>query len=104
MRTIVLYHPNTRFGGEVEDYAAEFERYKHKKLELISLETVEGSDLAKLYDIADYPAILVRSDDGSLLHDWQGVPLPLMDELSYYIQNEPSLVSGSGRTILPAHH
>ncbi len=88
MRVVALYHPNNdEFSGMVQDYAREFEAYKHKSLELKSLETTEGADLAALYSIVRYPAMLVLSDTGSLVRLWEGAPLPLMDELSYYAQD-----------------
>jgi hypothetical protein len=46
---------------------------------------VEGSDMAKLYDVVRYPAILAVADDGSLQRLWQDRPWPLMDEVSPYI-------------------
>ncbi len=88
MRVVILYHEHSEHGGYVTDFVAEFERYKGKKMELISLDSVEGDDLARLYGVDRYPAILVMSENGSLQRLWQGLPLPLMDELSYYIQQE----------------
>jgi hypothetical protein len=49
------------------------------------LDTVEGDDMAKLYDIVQYPAFLAIKDDGQLEQLWQGDSMPLMDELVYYI-------------------
>lgn len=84
------------------DFAREFENYKRKKIELVSLETIEGADLAKLYGVDRYPAILVMADNGSMIRLWQGLPLPLMDELSYYIQGSTTQTERhSGRTIMP---
>ena len=88
MRIVVLYHPKSEQGGLIEDFVRDFERFKAKKLEPVSLETIEGSDLARLYDITAYPAVLVMRDNGSLLRLWQGMPLPLMDELSYYTKDQ----------------
>ena len=103
MRVIVLYHPNNdEFSGIVQDYASEFERYKRKKLDLISLETTEGAQLATLYTISQYPAILVMSDSGSMVRLWEGTPMPLMDELSYYVEDQRASISSMGRTIMPA--
>ena len=100
MRVSILYHPKSDHGGIIADYAAEFERYKRKTLELVSLETVEGADLAELYGVAHYPAILVRTDAGSLQRMWQGMPLPLMDELSYYVEDTQQPISRFGRRVL----
>lgn len=84
MRVLILYHERSEHGGIVTDYVAEFQRYKRKSIELISLESAEGADMAELYGVTIYPAILVMSQNGLLQRLWQGTPLPLMDELSYY--------------------
>jgi hypothetical protein len=86
MRVIILYHPNREFAGLAEDYAKDYHR-RHQdrpKMELVSLETVEGSEMAKLYDIVRYPAILAVANDGSLQKMWQDMPWPLMDEVAAY--------------------
>lgn len=88
MRVAILYHPKSEHGGVVEDYSHDFERHSPgKKLELVSLETVEGAELAKLYDAVRYPAVLAIADDGHLLHIWQEESLPLMRDLDYYFQD-----------------
>lgn len=85
MRTVILYHPNSEFAGLAEDFKRDFEnRHQDKKVDMVSLETVEGSDMAKLYDIVRYPAILVVTDDGKLQKIWQDQPWPLMDEVAAY--------------------
>lgn len=99
MKVVALYHPRSDHGGLVTDYAVEFERYKRKKLELFSLETVEGANLAELYGVSQYPCILAVSDNGSLLRLWQGLPLPLMDELSYYVPDTPSVAARQARMV-----
>jgi len=83
MRAVVLYHPKNEHGGRVEDYQRDYHKFKEKDLQLLSLETVEGAEMAKLYDITNYPAVLVVADDGSLHKLWQG-GLPLMNELDSY--------------------
>jgi hypothetical protein len=52
----------------------------------LSLETPEGSEMAKLYGITSYPAILVMQNDGHLQQMWQGETLPLMSEVQAYSQ------------------
>lgn len=85
MRVVILYHPNQEFAGLAEDYVKEFERvHADKTIELLSLDTVAGSDMARLYDAVRYPAILAIADDGSLQKLWQDRPWPLMDEVSAY--------------------
>ena len=91
MRTVILYHPNAEFAGLAEDYKRDFEqRHADRQIELISLETVVGADMAKLYDVVRYPAILVISNDGQLQKFWQDQPFPLMDEVAAYsVLSEP---------------
>lgn len=84
----------------VEDFAKEFERYKRKKIELVSVETIEGADLAKLYGIITYPAVLAKSDDGMLQRLWQGGNLPLMDELAFYTNSNDRPISHTGKLII----
>jgi len=69
----------------VEEYARDFERQRGKTIELISLDTVQGSDMARLYGIVQYPALLTLRDDGQVLKDWQGERLPLMQEVAGYL-------------------
>jgi len=85
MRTVILYHPKAEFAGMAEDYKHEFERrHQDMKIQLISLEEIGGAEMAKLYDVVRYPAILVLAADGSLQKMWQDQPFPLMDEVAAY--------------------
>jgi hypothetical protein len=85
MKVVILYHPESEFVGVVEDFKRDFEsRHQDKKVELISLETVEGANMAELYDVVRYPAILVMTGDGKLQKFWQDQPFPLMDEVAAY--------------------
>ena len=90
MKAVILYHLQSDHAGTVEDYARDFTRLKDgKEIDLLSLETVEGATMAKLYDITKYPAVLAVADDGSLQNSWQGEGLPLMIELEPYAQRPP---------------
>lgn len=87
MKVCILYHPHSELSRAIEEYAHDFERTRGKKIDLISLETREGSALASLYDIIQYPALLVIREDGQIVKDWQGDLLPLMDEVSGYLSD-----------------
>lgn len=85
MRIVILYHPNSEFAGKAEDFKRDFEaKYSDKKVELVSLETIEGAEMAKLYDVVRYPAILVVSGENRLQKFWQDQPFPLVDEVAAY--------------------
>jgi hypothetical protein len=87
MRTVILYHPNSEFAGPSEEFKHDYEaRHYGQKVQLVSLETVEGADMAKNYDIVRYPAILVTDDEGVLQKVWQDRPWPALDEVYSYNQ------------------
>lgn len=85
---IVLYRPNSEHSRVIEDYLRDFQaRHSLPKLEVMSLDTREGSATAALYDIMQYPAFLVVQNDGYVQKMWQGSDLPLMDEIVSYAIN-----------------
>lgn len=84
MKVAILYHPESEHAREVEDYARDYGQKHTRLIELVSLETRAGADLAKLYDVVSYPAVLVMQDDNQLVKYWEGTPLPLMDEVASY--------------------
>lgn len=87
MRALVLYHPQSDHVGLIETFVHDFIRFKGKLIEKISLETRQGDDLAQLYDITQYPAVLVIGPEARLQKEWQGIPLPLMDEVDSYMHD-----------------
>lgn len=56
-------------------------RYPDRKVTEVDLDTREGAATASLYDIMQYPAVVVTADDGRPLDTWQGMPMPLIDEV-----------------------
>jgi L-rhamnose mutarotase len=85
MRVVFLYRPHTEQEGKVLDYVHEYKmRHQDVEPELVSLDTREGDDMAKLYGVYSYPAILAISHDGSMRQMWQDEQLPLMNELDAY--------------------
>lgn len=62
----------------------EFERTQRIPIEALSVETIEGAEKARLYDIVRYPALLVVRDNGELMKSWQDDKLPLMNEVVGY--------------------
>lgn len=82
MKVCILYHPYSEHARPVEEFARDFERRHGNHVELMSLETREGSAAASLYDVVQYPAVLVLREDGQLLQHWVGDRLPLMNEVA----------------------
>lgn len=85
MRIVILYHPKSEQEGKVLDYVRDYHiRHPDRQVELVSLETIEGSEMARIYDITRYPAILVIAAGGALQQLWEGETLPLMNEIDAF--------------------
>jgi hypothetical protein len=85
MKVLVLYRPNSEHGREVEEFIHDFQsRHRDEHLEVLNIDTRDGSATASLYDVMRYPAILVVQTDGYLQKAWEGDRLPLMDEVVSY--------------------
>ena len=89
MRVVCLYKRETDYGREVEEYLNDIGRYPtNTKIEVLDPESKEGESLARAYDIVRYPAILaLNSTDGSVVQSFIGLPLPEMDEVTYYLNS-----------------
>lgn len=86
MSVVVVYKPVSEHAREVEEYLHEFERRTSKTLETVDPETRMGADLCRVYDVVEYPTVLALSDDRQVRSIWRGLPLPLIDEVSYYVE------------------
>lgn len=87
MNVSILYRPNSEHERSVLTFQHDFKQQNGHDVNMVSLDTVEGDETARLYGILDYPAIIVTANDGMLQKLWQGSSLPLMDEvLSYAIE------------------
>jgi hypothetical protein len=83
MKAVILYRPQSEFARRTEEYAHDFERTRGVKLEQIDVDSTEGSQMAELYGIMQYPALIIIKDDGQILNDWQGIDqFPLMADLA----------------------
>lgn len=88
MRTAVIYKENTEYARTVADFLHDFEYQTGHQLETIDPETHDGVQFCELYDILEFPTIIATSDDGTIQKMWQGLPLPTINELSYYTQQQ----------------
>lgn len=85
MKLVVLFQSNSEHTRQVEEYVRDFLRVEPSRhIEALDLSSKRGAEVAKLYDVVKYPAILALANDGQLLKDWQGPELPLMNEIAYY--------------------
>lgn len=85
MRVVILWRDETDYARDVIDWLESFRRRTGVELESLSPDEPAGAGLAETYDILQYPTILALTDDGLLRKSWSGVPLPLIDEVVYYL-------------------
>lgn len=82
---VILYRPKAEHSTEVETYLRDYKAKRGEtKAELMDVDSREGSALAEVYDIVQYPAVLAINNDGNLAQAWQGEMLPLMDDVAFY--------------------
>ena len=87
MKAIALYIPESDHGAMTENYVNEFKRnYPDLDISLLDAESREGVSLSGLYDILQYPAIIVVDQDMMLHHVWLGRMFPSMGEIKTYFR------------------
>ncbi len=83
---MVVYKEQTDYARQVLDYLRDFEHQTGHVLETMDPESAAGVDFCKTYDLMEFPTMVALSDDGSIQNSWQGLPLPTISEVSYYVQ------------------
>lgn len=94
MKGYIFYRPNTEHERKALDYIRDFAMQTGKTLPAINPDTRHGAEMAALYGIMEYPAILTINDQGILQNLWIGSQLPSFSELSYYIPQESASFNG----------
>lgn len=85
MKILFLYRPNAEFATTTEQYIEEYKKHHDStNLETLDVDSTEGITLAGIYDIMEFPAVIVSDDNGTMQKIWQGQDLPLMDEVAAY--------------------
>jgi hypothetical protein len=85
MKVLILYRPDSEFSRVVEEFVHDFQsRHNGQQLEVLNIDSREGSAAASLYDVMQHPAILVIRGDGYLQKSWAGERMPLIDEVVGY--------------------
>lgn len=85
MRVFCLYRPNTDTERSVTELVAEVKHRYNVELECISMDTVEGTNMAELYEIMLYPAVVAIDSNGVMQKVWADGQLPLINELIFYL-------------------
>jgi hypothetical protein len=86
MKLLILYRPDSEHATPVESFVRDYQHMHdpRTKIDLVSMNTRDGAATASLYDIWSFPTIIATDDDGRAVNVWQGMPLPLMNEVAGY--------------------
>ncbi len=85
MKVLVLYKPQSEHSRATEAFHDDFSKvYPDIMLDLMDVDSVEGVTKAELYDILEYPAIMIISNDGQLIKAWIGTGFPSSGEVASY--------------------
>ncbi len=89
MKLLIFYRPNSEHARAVETFVHDFQRQytPSAKIEVLDIDTRDGAAMASLYDVLQYPAFLVTTNDGAFIHAWEGKEIPLMQEVAGYLSN-----------------
>lgn len=90
MKVVCLMREGRDYSREVWDWLGEFERRNGRKIEVLSPDEARGESLVRAYDLARMP-VLIALDEERAREVWQGMPLPRIDEVAYYLMGERGL-------------
>jgi thiamine phosphate synthase YjbQ (UPF0047 family) len=89
MRLAVIYRQNSDHARSVYEFKEMMRRrYPDKQITEYELDTRDGAAEAHLYGVVSYPAIIVTANNGKVLGAWEGLPLPLIDEVAGLLLEE----------------
>lgn len=74
----IIYRPDSEQERSVLDFQRELVRAQ-VITRLVNVDSREGSEMARIYDIVKYPGVLITTEDGQLLKSWDG-ELPQISE------------------------
>lgn len=85
MKLIVIYKSESDHGRAVEDFLRDIaSRAAGQETRVVDPDSREGANITQLYDIWQFPAVLVTQDNGAMQQLWLGTPLPLVGEVLAY--------------------
>ncbi len=82
---MIIHKSNSEHARDVTEFLHDFERLTAHQLEEIDPDSRRGADICRLYDVVEYPTIVATTSDGQLRNMWRGLPLPTINEVSYYV-------------------
>ncbi len=85
MSVLIFYKSASEHARDVTDFLHEFEQRTTKVIKEVDPESRQGIELCRLYDVFDYPTLVAVGEDGQMRNKWRGLPLPMINEISFYV-------------------
>ena len=86
MKIVVLWKEDTDYAREVREWMQEFTHETGKEVESLNPVSTEGETFATARDILQFPAVVAVREDGAVLNQWLGTPLPQFDEVLFFVK------------------
>lgn len=83
MRVVCVFKEGRDYSRTVTDWLEDFKRRTGHEIETIDPE--EDPNFCESYGIMEHPTIMALGPNGETAYTWKGLPLPLFDEVSYYV-------------------
>jgi hypothetical protein len=85
MKLLILYDPHSEHARGTETFKTDLTAiYPDIPVNMMDCNGPEGTAAAELYDVVQYPALLIVADDGQLVKDWEGDGFPSSGEVAGY--------------------
>lgn len=89
MKLIILYRERSDHARDVTTFVEMMRRqYPDKKAQLEDVDTRQGTATASLYGVVQYPAVILTSNDGRVVLQQEGLPLPQVAHVAGQLQIE----------------
>lgn len=85
MRVVCVFKEGRDYSRTVTDWLEDLKRRTGHEIEVIDPD--KNSGFCEAYEIIEYPTIIALGPSGETAAVWKGLPLPLFDEVTYYIDN-----------------
>lgn len=83
MRVVCIYREGEDYSRTVSDWLEDFYRRTGHELETMNPDI--DSHFCEAYDVTQYPTLMALGPDGEAMNVWRGLPLPLFNEILYYV-------------------
>ena len=83
MRVVCVFREGRDYSRTVTDWLEDLRRRTGHEVEVIDPD--DSPEFCEAYEIMEHPTIMALGPSGEAVATWKGLPLPLFDEVTYYI-------------------